>query len=671
MAGTSPPRLLRLALAFCLFELAFYVAYRYAMAFSQASASPFWFPDSVLLCALLLTRPRHWWLVVVGTLPIRLFADVAGEIPTWFLLVTFAIDAARGVVTAVALRRVLRNPLRLETVREFALFGLIAVVLAPAVFALAGATARHVRGHDFWPAWEQWFLGNALAHLVVTPLVLYAVLAVGQRRVRLPSAARCLEAVLLAAGLVATTYLALDGGSQSLALTEPRFYAPVPFLFWAALRFGMLGAAGAVAILAFLSVTAALDGRGPFAGLSPATTAAALQHFLLLRTVPLYLVAILIEQRTRIEQSLREAQERMSLAVTAADLALWEWDIVRDEIWFQPSRAHVDLGRAPHLDLDGFLKSVHPDDRGDVTHALARAMNGSGDYESEYRIVLADAQIRWIAAVGRVEFDAEQRPLRLRGISRDITRSRQVVQEVQQQREALAHLSRVTVLGELSGSLAHELNQPLTAILSNAQAGQRLLAQEPVDLAELRAILDDIVTDDRRAGEIIHRLRQLFRQGEMLRQPLAMNELVRYVLKLARGELLARGVELSTDLAEDLPPVSGDRVQLQQVLLNLITNACHAMADTEAAGRRLTVRTGLSASGVWVTVVDDGPGIAPEHMSRIFEPFFTTRPEGMGLGLTVCRTIIGAHKGMLWAENNAVRGASFHVVLPGADDAPV
>ena len=196
-------------LGFCLFEAAFYFGYRYGMSFSHACASPFWFPDSVLLCALVLNRPGRWWLFVLAPLPIRLLVAAPPEVPLSFLLTTFAIDSANGLLTAAALRRFTRNPLRLETVREFAVYCLFAVLLVPAVSAFGGAAARHFIGHNYWLAWEQWFLGNALANLIVTPAILYLVFG-ALRQLRPPSRKQCLEGVLLAAGLILTIYMRLQ-----------------------------------------------------------------------------------------------------------------------------------------------------------------------------------------------------------------------------------------------------------------------------------------------------------------------------------------------------------------------------------------------------------------------------------------------------------------------------
>lgn len=541
----DPARLWSGVLAFAVFEATFYLAYRYAMSFSQAVASPFWFPDSILLGALLLTRPRYWPIFLLGALPIRLFSDVARDIPAWFLLSAFSIDSARGVLTALALRRFLTGRFRFETIREFTLFWLWAVLLIPAAAALGGAAARLALGHSFWPAWQQWFLGNALAHLVITPALLYWVLGTPWKTLQAVPRKDRLEAAIVLLGLVLTSHLAFDPPAGLIGFAELRAYAPVPFLFWAAIRFGMLGASGAIVIIAFFSVESALMGRGPFAGQSPAATALSLQHFLLLRAVPLYLIAILIEQRNAAEHSLQQEHNR------------------------------------------------------------------------------------------------------------------------------LAQLSRIAALGELSGSLTHELRQPLTAILTNTQAAERLVTHDPVDVAELRDILGEIAADDRRATSIIERLRDVFQRGEFKRQQIGINALARDALELAHIELRSRVVHVRTELADDLPPIVGDRVQLQQLLLNLIGNACSALSHERVGDRVLIVRTQLTASrGVCITVSDSGPGIPHDHLPRIFDPFFTTRPDGIGLGLTVCRTIVDAHRGRLWAENNADGGASFHVVLPLPEPGP-
>jgi signal transduction histidine kinase len=242
--------------------------------------------------------------------------------------------------------------------------------------------------------------------------------------------------------------------------------------------------------------------------------------------------------------------------------------------------------------------------------------------------------------------------------------------EAQRLRQELAHIGRVSALGELAASLAHELNQPLTAILSNAQAAQRLLAAGPGNLEEVREILHDIVTDDKRAGDIIRRLSGLVKKGDLELAPLDLNQLVGEVMWLVRSDASIRNVSLSLELGDDLPRVRGDRVQLQQVVLNLVLNALEAMRATAAGDRRLVIRTTREgAAAVTVAVRDTGTGIDEKVGDRIFQPLYTTRAGGLGMGLAIARTIIGAHSGTLGAANNVDGGATFHFTLPALPEA--
>lgn len=261
-------------------------------------------------------------------------------------------------------------------------------------------------------------------------------------------------------------------------------------------------------------------------------------------------------------------------------------------------------------------------------------------------------------------FDPTAKVYAVCGISTDITRHKRDEVELQQQRDELAHLARVMTLGELSGSLAHELNQPLAIILTNAQAAQRLLAQQPPDLAEARDILADIVSEDERAGEIIRRLRALLKPGELHLLPLSVIVLIQDVLRIARSDLIARGITVHAPLAGGVPQVLGDRIQLQQVMLNLILNAGDAMATNPPSGRHLAIVTAHVGGAVRISVADTGCGLPPDAES-IFKPFYTTKKDGLGLGLPICRSIASAHNGRLWAEPNI--GAGIPLAAPNAD----
>ncbi len=242
--------------------------------------------------------------------------------------------------------------------------------------------------------------------------------------------------------------------------------------------------------------------------------------------------------------------------------------------------------------------------------------------------------------------------------------------ELAAQRTELAHLSRVATLGELSGAFAHELSQPLTAILSNAQAAQKLLAKDRIDLAEVRSIVADIAAEDLRAGEVISHLRSLFKKEELRHEPLDLAAEIVEVHRMLHSEVVARNVKVITQLPPGLARVKGDRVQLQQVFLNLFLNACDAVKGNASGNRILTVSAGADGNGaVRIRYTDNGIGIADEMLDKIFQPFVTLKGGGLGLGLAVCRTIVQAHGGHLWATNNAGRGASFWITLPTALEA--
>jgi two-component system sensor kinase FixL len=246
--------------------------------------------------------------------------------------------------------------------------------------------------------------------------------------------------------------------------------------------------------------------------------------------------------------------------------------------------------------------------------------------------------------------------------------------EIEEQRRQLSHLARVAVLGQLSGALAHELRQPLSSILANAEAARHLIERKVIDVEELRAIVHDIILDDRRAAHVIDGLRAMLKRGETCLQPIAPLELVRETLELAHAELIARRVTVTAVVEPDLPLVHADRVQIQQVLLNLVLNASESMAGTAVSDRVLVLGASNADSNVCFSVRDSGAGIHGDLIERLFEPFVSTKPEGLGLGLSIARSIIAAHGGRIWAANGDVSGATVQFLLPslpGGDEAVV
>jgi signal transduction histidine kinase len=380
------------------------------------------------------------------------------------------------------------------------------------------------------------------------------------------------------------------------------------------------------------------------------------------------LIVGLIVQRSRLkraQESLRDSEGRMSLAAEAANLGVWVWDVVRDEIWMtDKGRALFGLAPNTRLDYASLIARVHPEDRGARDAATRRALETQEDYVIEYRVLLPDGQVRWIGGRGRVEF-GDGKPLRMRGVSLDITERRQAELEAARQRNELTHALRLTTVGELTASIAHEINQPLGAILSNAETAEILLESNQPHLEEVKQILADIRKDDLRASEVIRHMRELLRKRELELEPIDLNAAASDVLRLVAGEMHRQGVKIEKQFADTLPVVRGDGIHLQQVLLNLILNGMEAMSESSEPNRRLTMRTAYDGKGnVEVAVKDSGPGIPPDRQPRLFDSFFTTKPHGMGLGLSIVRSIVEAHGGRIWAENNSSGGACFRFTLP-------
>jgi C4-dicarboxylate-specific signal transduction histidine kinase len=316
----------------------------------------------------------------------------------------------------------------------------------------------------------------------------------------------------------------------------------------------------------------------------------------------------------------------------------------------------------PAIAFEKVVETAYPADREHLERAVQRAVAAGDQFDVEYRVPVPDGSVRWIAARGRAEKGKRQQML---GVAVDITERKLADLRAVEDRNALRHMTRVSMLGQLSASIAHQLNQPLAAILGNAEAARKMLAKERVDLAELREICDDIVADDNRAAEVIRRLGALYRRGDMRTDTLDLNELIRETLDLLRAELLIRHVTPRTELAPVLPVIEGGRVQLQQVLLNLVLNAADAMIDVDVAKRSLAIRTEATGAEVRLYVDDNGHGIPRDDLKRVFDPFYSTKPGGMGIGLAICQTIVAAHHGSILATNNPEGGTTFFRYLAG------
>ena len=367
------------------------------------------------------------------------------------------------------------------------------------------------------------------------------------------------------------------------------------------------------------------------------------------------------------EAALRASESRYR--IVADNTYDWEFWIGPDGrfLYSSPSCSRITGRDAAEFaaDQDLLHSIIHPADRPSYeAHRSGEQLHTAVD-DLQLRICLPDGSIRWVAHACQPVFDDQGRFMGTRGSNRDITIRKQAENEVRRLRQALSHVSQVNAVGQLTALVAHEINQPLAAILSNAQAALRHMSAAEPDLSELKEILSDIVSDDQRAGEVIRRLRGMLENRSVNPENLDMNELILEVVQLVRHDTLARDISIALELEPNLKPVRGDRIQLQQVALNLIANAIEAVKDNPVQQRKVTLQTSSeNECDVMVTVTDLGPGIARENLGMIFEPFFSGRPGGMGIGLAICRTIVEAHGGRIWAVSDPGQGAIFRFVVP-------
>jgi PAS domain S-box-containing protein len=408
--------------------------------------------------------------------------------------------------------------------------------------------------------------------------------------------------------------------------------------------------------------------HGPFLAQTPIENALALQLFLLVTATPLMLLAVVIEQERRSKEALRESANLMGLAANAGDLAMWVCDVSGNDVWMtERGRSLFGFKSYERLDFSAIFDRVHPDDRSARESAIRQAIQARSEYDMEYRVQQSDGTVRWIHGRGRcVGPDAGAGP-KLFGVSMDVTARKQAEASAAQKRAELEHVARIATLGELTASLTHELRQPLAAILINSHAGVRLLDAPTPDLQKLRITLTGIREVTERAGEVIGGLRAMFKRDDTSAglTSVDINNVIRFVERIVYGDASLHNVTVDLELSSDVLPVKGDSIQLQQVILNLMLNAFSAMSGSERGERRLVVRTrSIDKSNVLIEVEDSGTGIPEEKLESIFDPYITSKPEGLGMGLSICRSIVERHGGKIWAANNPEGGAKLLITLP-------
>jgi two-component system, LuxR family, sensor kinase FixL len=637
-----------------------------ALTFSPFPLAVLWPPNALVFGALLIAPTRWWWVLLLAVLPAHLLAETQESVPVSMVLCWYVSNMSEALIGAGLVRYLAGQPTRLETVHGVTIV-CCAAATAAVLSSFLDATFVTLIGWgkaEFWALWKSRVFTNTLSSLMFVPVAI--TWAAGAKRLRQAEQARVLEAAILFAGLATVGILAFDSTLTNAGALPTLLYLPIPFFVWAALRFGPAVASTAFTLIAALVIWGAGHGQGPFVHAVASQNTLPIQIFLISVAVLVLFLAAMVQEREAAIQSLRISEELFATAfksspdAMAISRSIDGQVIVVNDRWLQLlSYPRALPGPPPPIPLLAHLVEA---DR----PKLLSAMGGAGSGVRDLELGLSDFN----GLARRVLVSVT--PIQLQGapclinVVRDISAQRQAESEAREQRLQLTHLSRVASLTTFGGTLAHELTQPLTAVLNNAQAAVLFLEHDPVDMAEIRSALVDIGDAAKRAGHVIDHLRLLMQKGEAEFGVVDLNRLVGDVIQFAHGVLVSGEVAVSVDLAPSLPPIAGDAVQLEQLLLNLISNACDAMKHQDPAQRGITVSTSHSSDGsVQLLVADTGPGIDAAGLDSIFDPFYTTKEHGLGLGLAISRKIAQAHGGTLSMENRRGAGATFRLQLPG------
>jgi PAS domain S-box-containing protein len=631
-----------------------------ALTFQPHPVSVMWPSNTILLAALLFNPPRVWWFLLLCVFPAHLVTQLQNHIPPTMSVCWFISNSTEALIGAAGIQFFLGSSPRFESMRSIGVLFLCGAFLGPFLSSFLDAafvSLNHLGQEGYWRVWWMRFWSNVFAALILLPAFATWLSKPFKSVLHRIPPKRLLEAGVAFAGLLTVTmvvFCRLESGPASIAAL---LYTPLPFLLWIAVRFGPMGTSLAVLAVAFLSIWGAVHGRGPFVSAKAEDNALSIQVFLSVVSTTLMFLATSIVER-------RQAEERFTKAFRSSPDAtfvtrLKDGHIVemneRCEKLFGFQRAEI-IGQSIY-DLNIYLS------KRDREQIVAGTSAGNGLHDLALRLRTKNGELIHTLVSADTEDIAGEQCL-ITSI-RDVS-DRRRAEEAQQN---LAHASRLAVVGELTAMIAHEINQPLGAILSNADAAEMLLQSGKPPLEEIREIISDIRKNDLRADEAIRRIRNLLRKREIQMERLDINDTVSDVLRLVAGDAQLRHVQIRRDLTPGLSPVFGDQVHLQQVLLNLIVNGMDAMDDVPETMRLLDVRTGQNADRyVEISVADRGHGIAPEQISQIFELFFTTKRNGMGLGLSIARSIIEAHRGRLWVESNSDGGVTFRFTVPIIED---
>ena len=759
----------------------------FAFTFLPNPISVLWPPNAILFGAFLLVPQRSWWILIVAALPAHFLAELQSGVPVSMVVSWFISNVSEALIGAFGVRLLIRERITLAKAREVVVF-ILAASAAAFLSSFLDSTLVLLNGwagtKTFWQLWSNRLFSNVTASLTIVPMIVTWSTGIYSAP-RTISRQRIIEAAALFTGLVAIGVLVFD--SRILVAGSPALlYIPLPWLLWAALRFGPVGASTSLTIVAMLAIFGSEQGIGALGARSAAENASAVQWFLIFIAPTIMILAAIVDERRRAvhllrsserrfskafrsgpdamfitrvadgriievndqwerllgysrresagraihdlnlcagadnrrrfeaqlagrgalprleldvrtsagavlraaiavepveidgeqclitnlrditdrkraEDALRESSERLRLALEAGRMGVWDWDRGSGALTW--SKQHFEIFGLPSAGAQAtygtWAARVHPDDLAAAKGAMDAAIATRSAYHQEYRLILPDGSHRWVESRAEPQFDESGHCVRMMGLTLDVSERKQV----EETNQKLLHASRLTAMGELTASIAHEINQPVTSIMSNVDAAEMVLDSDPLDVIELREILRDIRSDDVRVRDIVRHVRGLANDRATQVAPLDVNELIRAVLRLIAPSARQRKIRLATEL-RNLPRVRGDPIHFQQILLNLMLNAMDAMSEASEERRSLLVCSFANGSSeIEIAVRDWGHGIPPELRHSIFDSFVTTKKDGMGLGLSITRTLVEAQGGRIWGENNADFGATFHFTL--------
>ena len=581
-----------------LFGITFLLAYRFGIAFTQEFGAPFWFPDAILLSTLLLTPSNEWWLYILATLPIRLFPFVPQGTPVWFLVACFANNALKSLLSAWLLRRASRDRSWFDNLHEFGRYFGVTVVLTPALSAAVGAAARSVLGSVFWATWERWFLADALAGLVLTTFIL---ITVNYKRFLLSNSLPHIKASLIAAGLTLAGLLAFEYRPRGADYPPFMLYLPVPFLLWATMDFGPIGASCSLLLMSGLSILATLVGRGPFQSQSPEDSLLSMQLFLFLASVPFMFLSVIMFQQQKRDAKLRDREEHFRSLIDAAPVMLWmSGPDARCTFFNKPWLDFIGLSQKEQLEQD-WVARVHPEDRERCVNQYLGAFKSRENFTLDYRLLGRDGVYRWLVHNGVPRYGAEGVFLGYIGTRLDLTDRRDAEEQLRALSTQVIN-AQETERYHIGQELHDDLAQRITALSFRLTGLSRKFNRN----ARLAADFDDLQEE---AGAICKDILQFSYQlrpatMECLGLPAALRDLCRHATNHERVVVFASD--------ENLPRLPKDvSVPLHRIAQEAVRNA---MAHSGAS--YIHVELSASPTTVRLSVKDNGCGFVVGSMAK-------------------------------------------------------